>query len=107
MTTNSIIIIIIIINSINIMSDIPVFISADGLSGSERRISLGWTIDQLRHKLEQFTGIPPSQQTLQLFTTATSPHALYHDPGRHADGQRIGAPGQTARLDRVLPDRGD
>lgn len=72
MTTNSIIIIII-INSINIMSDIPVFISADGLSGSERRISLGWTIDQLRHKLEQFTGIPPSQQTLQLFTTATSP----------------------------------
>ena len=55
------------------MSDIPVFISADGLSGSERRISLGWTIDQLRHKLEQFTGIPPSQQTLQLFTTATSP----------------------------------
>jgi tubulin-folding cofactor B len=55
------------------MSDVPIFISADGLSGSERRISLSWTIDQLRHKLEQFTGIPPSQQTLQLFTTATSP----------------------------------
>ncbi|KAF5092230.1 hypothetical protein D0Z03_002968 [Geotrichum reessii] len=54
------------------MSDIPVFIAADGLSGSERRISLSWSISQLRHKLEQFTGIPPSQQTLQLYSTAAT-----------------------------------
>lgn len=53
------------------MPDISVFVTSDQIS-SERRVSLDWTIETLKHKLEPITGIPPSSQTIQFYLSQTS-----------------------------------
>jgi tubulin-folding cofactor B len=45
--------------------DIPLLIKSDNAS-SERRVSPGWSIGQLKAKLEAVTGIPPLSQKLVL-----------------------------------------
>lgn len=45
--------------------DVPMLITC-GASSSERRITPSWTITQLKAKIEQVTGIPPSSQGLML-----------------------------------------
>lgn len=50
------------------------YVTSD-LTSSERRLSLGWTIEQLKAKLEVVTGIPPESQTLLLYRANTGSSA--------------------------------
>jgi tubulin-folding cofactor B len=53
--------------SLQTAGDIPLKISSENSGpNSERRITPSWTIEQLKGKLEQVTGIPPSAQKLTL-----------------------------------------
>ena len=51
--------------SVTTARDIPILITSTA-SSSERRITLSWTIAQLKSKLEPVTGISPSAQKLTL-----------------------------------------
>lgn len=51
--------------------DISIYVTSD-LTSSERRLSPEWTINQLKHKLEVITGVPPDNQKLVLYASSTS-----------------------------------
>ncbi|CAK9436432.1 uncharacterized protein LODBEIA_P09900 [Lodderomyces beijingensis] len=48
------------------MSDLNIFVTSD-LTSSERRISPQWSLQYLKQKLEQITGVEPHSQLLQYF----------------------------------------
>jgi len=52
--------------------DLPLLIISEN-SSSERRVTLSWTIAQLKGRLEPITGIPASCQRLGLKVTSSQP----------------------------------
>jgi len=52
--------------SLTTAHDVPILIESEN-AASERRINLGWSIGQLKGKLEIITGIPVSSQKMTLF----------------------------------------
>lgn len=57
------------------MADIPLLIVSDN-AVSERRVSLSWTVTQLKGRLEPITGIPASCQRLILKIGSQTPQAI-------------------------------
>ncbi|KAH3665387.1 hypothetical protein OGAPHI_003571 [Ogataea philodendri] len=53
------------------MDYISVFVTSD-LTSSERRISLNWTVDHLRQRLEWITGIPGPDQIIYIYRTGNT-----------------------------------
>ncbi|ANB13152.1 Alf1p [Sugiyamaella lignohabitans] len=56
-------------------NDVSMFVTSEQTS-SERRISPGWTVAQLKGKLEHITGIPPASQKIHIHGPSTKTTGL-------------------------------
>ncbi|ODQ63246.1 hypothetical protein NADFUDRAFT_53519 [Nadsonia fulvescens var. elongata DSM 6958] len=57
------------------MPDVALFVTSDQTS-SERRVNPEWTLDQLKTKLEQITGIAPPRQKLLIYGSSSATQAV-------------------------------
>ena len=62
--------------SMHTPADIPLLITSENSSSSERRVTPSWSISHLKARLEPITGIPASCQRLSLRIASQAPQAI-------------------------------